>query len=264
MALARAVYARKDVVLLDDIFSGLDADTEERIFMRLFSQQGLFRKLGTTVLLVTHAVHRLSYADHVIAMTADGSIAEQGTFEQLKASEGYVAMLEAEYKAEKSKEDDIEEKPASAVHAALIEEEEEQLVQEESTELHIAQEDLTRQTGDLSLYWYYLRSVHWASSALWAVSFIIFGVAIKLGEYVVNLWSEATEKEGNGVNGLYLGIYGMLTMITMISLVGGGYHYIIYFAPRSAKTLHARLLAAVMNAPLSFFTSVDIGTTTNR
>lgn len=233
--------------------------------MRLFSQQGLFRKLGTTVLLVTHAVHRLSYADHVVAMTADGSIAEQGTFEQLKASGGYVAILEAEYKAKKLKELDIEqEKPANSMHAALIEEEEEQLIQEENTELHVAQEDLTRQTGDFSLYWYYLRSVHWASSALWAACFILYGVAIKLGEYVVNLWSEATEKEGNGANGLYLGIYGTLTLITMVCLLGGGYHYIIYFAPRSAKTLHARLLATVMNAPLSFFTSVDIGTTTNR
>lgn len=265
LALARAVYARKKVVILDDIFSGLDADTEERIFVRLFSRQGLFRQLGTTVLLVTHAVHRLSYADHVIAMTAEGSIAEQGTFEQLKESKGYVAMLEADYKAEKSKEDDSEhEKPANVVHAALIEEEEEQLVQEENTELHIAQEDLTRQTGDLSLYWYYLRSVHWASSAFWATCFVMYGVANKLGEYVVNLWSEATEKEGNGANALYLGIYGTLTMITMVSFLGGGYHYILYFTPKSAKTLHARLLAAVMNAPLSFFTSVDIGTTTNR
>lgn len=198
-------------------------------------------------------------------MTADGSIAEQGTLEQLKASEGYVAMLEAEYKAEKSKEDDIkQENPANAVHATVIEEEKEKLDQEENTELHIAQEDLARQSGDLSLYWYYLRSVHWASSAVWATAYILYGVAIKLGEYVVNLWSEATEEQGNGVNGLYLGVYGMLTMVTMVCIVGGGYDYILHFAPRSAKTLHARLLATVLNAPLSFFTSVDIGTTTNR
>lgn len=155
-------------------------------------------------------------------------------------------------------------KPANAVYATLIEEEDEKLDQEENTELHIAQEDLTRQSGDLSLYWYYLSSVHWASSALWATLYILYGVATKLGEYVVNLWSEAAEKKGNGVNGLYLGVYGMLMMSTMICLVGGGYHYILYFAPRSAKTLHARLLTAVLNAPLSFFTSVDIGTTTNR
>jgi ABC-type multidrug transport system fused ATPase/permease subunit len=266
LALARAVYARKDVILLDDIFSGLDADTEERIFNRLFSQQGLFRKLGTTVLLVTHAVHRLSYADHIIAMTADGAIAEQGTFEQLKSSKGYVAMLEAEYKADKEEEKDTgQDKPANAVHAALIEEEkEEEMIQEENTELHIAQEDLGRQSGDLSLYGYYLGSVHWASSALWAACYILYGVAIKLGEYVINLWSGAAEKEGNGVNGLYLGIYGMLTLITIACLMGGAHHYILYFAPRSAKTLHQRLLTAVMNAPLSFFTSVDIGTTTNR
>ncbi|EED18573.1 ATP-binding cassette transporter, putative [Talaromyces stipitatus ATCC 10500] len=264
VALARAVYARKNVILLDDIFSGLDADTEERIFARLFSQQGLFRKLGSTVLLVTHAVHRLSYADLIIAMTADGSIAEQGSFDLLKASAGYVAMLEAQYKAEKAEEEDTKQNQNGAHTTAIEEEKEEQIIQQESTELHIAQEDLTRQSGDLSLYAYYLRSVHWASSAFWASCYILCGVANKLSEFVVNMWTEATEIEGNSANGFYLGIYGLLAFITIFGLVVGAYHYILYFAPKSAKNLHQRLLTAVMNAPLSFFTSVDVGTTTNR
>lgn len=33
LALARAVFARKDVVIMDDVFSGLDADAEEYIFL---------------------------------------------------------------------------------------------------------------------------------------------------------------------------------------------------------------------------------------
>lgn len=49
LALARAVYARKSVILLDDILSGLDAETEEHIFKSLFARKGLFRRMGTTV-----------------------------------------------------------------------------------------------------------------------------------------------------------------------------------------------------------------------
>lgn len=57
-ALARAVYARRSLVILDDVLSALDATTERRIFDRLIGPKGLFKELGTTVLLITHAGKR--------------------------------------------------------------------------------------------------------------------------------------------------------------------------------------------------------------
>jgi ATP-binding cassette subfamily C (CFTR/MRP) protein 1 len=36
LALAWVVFARRDVLILDDVFSGIDADTEEHIFRKLF------------------------------------------------------------------------------------------------------------------------------------------------------------------------------------------------------------------------------------
>jgi ATP-binding cassette, subfamily C (CFTR/MRP), member 1 len=80
MALARALYAKEDVIFLDDIFSGLDADTEEHIFSKLFTRNYLIRELGTTVVFVTHAVPRLPYADYILAMNSNGTTAEQGTY----------------------------------------------------------------------------------------------------------------------------------------------------------------------------------------
>lgn len=55
LAIARAVYSRKSLIMLDDVFSGLDASTEETIFNRLLGKQGLLRKSQITVILVTHA-----------------------------------------------------------------------------------------------------------------------------------------------------------------------------------------------------------------
>lgn len=54
-SLARAVYSRKPVLLLDDILSGLDRRTEHAIFTRLFGRDGIFRGSDTTVVLVTHS-----------------------------------------------------------------------------------------------------------------------------------------------------------------------------------------------------------------
>ncbi|GAB1196308.1 hypothetical protein APSETT444_005577 [Aspergillus pseudonomiae] len=53
IALARAVYARKDIIVLDDVFSSLDATTEEHIFQCLIGTHGLLRSIGSTILLAS-------------------------------------------------------------------------------------------------------------------------------------------------------------------------------------------------------------------
>lgn len=55
LALARAVYARRSIVVLDDVLSAIDGKTEALVVERLFGKRGLFRKLGSTVILATHA-----------------------------------------------------------------------------------------------------------------------------------------------------------------------------------------------------------------
>lgn len=54
-SIARAIYARKSVAVLDDVLSGLDAVTEEHVFRKVFGRDGLFRRSGTTVILATHS-----------------------------------------------------------------------------------------------------------------------------------------------------------------------------------------------------------------
>lgn len=47
------MYARRDLVILDDVLSGLDTTTENHIFHSLLGPQGLFRALHATVILVS-------------------------------------------------------------------------------------------------------------------------------------------------------------------------------------------------------------------
>lgn len=54
-ALARAVYSRKDLLILDDVFSGMDAHTVNLVSRRLLGNDGLLRKRGRTVVLATHS-----------------------------------------------------------------------------------------------------------------------------------------------------------------------------------------------------------------
>ena len=47
------MYARKEVIILDDTLSGLDADTENRVFHSLLGRAGILRKHRTTVILAS-------------------------------------------------------------------------------------------------------------------------------------------------------------------------------------------------------------------
>ncbi|KAL2059240.1 hypothetical protein ABVK25_000532 [Lepraria finkii] len=98
VALARAFYARKKLVILDHILAGLDSTTEEEGFSSVLGPQGLLRRQGATVILATNSVHRLSDAEYITALNGDGEIDEIGTFDRLIGNHGYISSLNLAYR----------------------------------------------------------------------------------------------------------------------------------------------------------------------
>jgi ATP-binding cassette subfamily C (CFTR/MRP) protein 1 len=242
-------------MIIDDSFSGLDADTEEVIFARLLGKKGLLRQMKTTVVLVTHAVHRLPFASHIVALDINGHITEQGTFDHLLNSSGYVAGLTTKHKY------DDKSAPDGDLHVDQASEEQKTAdIGRTSSEMN----DSVRPNGEFSTYKYYFASMGWSQSLLSLSIFIVAGVSVKMTELLLKYWTGAVALHGNGVNAIYLGVFGLLTGIATLAFNIGVYHYFLYLVPRSAETLHAKLLTAVMQAPLHFFTITDTGTTTNR
>jgi ATP-binding cassette subfamily C (CFTR/MRP) protein 1 len=112
----------------------------------------LLRDNDTTVLLATHAAHRLSYADKIIALDVKGSVCEQGSFSELMKAGGYVSSLAARHTTEADKPKEIvtltkNTESNDAAHAS-------------------AADDLSRSVGDLSIYKYYFAAVGYGKIAL--------------------------------------------------------------------------------------------------
>ncbi len=78
VALARAIYKRPDVLIMDDPISALDANVRKQIFDQVFT--GLMK--DKTRILVTHAVDFIHLADHVIIMK-EGRIQAQGSYDSM-------------------------------------------------------------------------------------------------------------------------------------------------------------------------------------
>ncbi|KNE64079.1 hypothetical protein AMAG_09137 [Allomyces macrogynus ATCC 38327] len=101
VACARALYADADVLLLDDPLSAVDAHVDRHLFDAWFDKdKGLLR--GKTVVLVTHAMHHLDQADHVLALS-EGRIIEQGTYDEVMALNGLVAELVGEVNSHRAR-----------------------------------------------------------------------------------------------------------------------------------------------------------------
>ncbi|PQE09784.1 ABC transporter protein [Rutstroemia sp. NJR-2017a BBW] len=92
VTLTRALFARCDILLLDDTFSGLDGETERTVFDNLFGETGLLRRLKTTVILVSNSSQYFESADHVVVLGNYG-IVDQGHWKDIKLKSAAIAKF---------------------------------------------------------------------------------------------------------------------------------------------------------------------------
>ena len=90
LSLARAVYARADVYLLDDCLSAVDQHVGRHLIDNVLGPRGLLA--GKTRILATNSIPVLFEADFIVLLR-NGRILEKGTYQQLVAMKGEVANL---------------------------------------------------------------------------------------------------------------------------------------------------------------------------
>ncbi|KAF7524095.1 hypothetical protein PCG10_005999 [Penicillium crustosum] len=149
IALARAVYARRKLLLLDDIFSALDRKTKTTIIARLLGVGGLLRKANSTVVLVTHDTEQLPCADQLYVLS-DG---------RLRLEEPREGNLYQEMGSDTVDAGELTKIPELATEdkAAMV---------SDANEI----DDLRRAAGDSAVYKYYSRYVGWMN----AMIFVLF------------------------------------------------------------------------------------------
>ena len=97
VSLARAVYSRASVILLDDVISAVDAQTSQHIVQHCFKSPLMTER---TLIIASHAVESLAPLANQAILLDDGKAVWQGTGPQLLESEHMAHLQTESYKNE--------------------------------------------------------------------------------------------------------------------------------------------------------------------
>ncbi|KAI8895406.1 P-loop containing nucleoside triphosphate hydrolase protein [Globomyces pollinis-pini] len=246
IAVARAMYRAPEVILLDDPLSALDA----HVGSFLFKEAVLKYLKEKTVVVVTHQLHFLPDFDHIVVMSK-GSIAEQGTFQDLMARNGVLTELMKSYSVDEKSAEKKED-------LSVAVKEEKDIVQKTGI---IAEEDTMKGTVGWNVYWHYFDK---CGGWFYVFTFVSGGLLNSGTQVINNLWlSWWTDNKYNLSLDTYMLVYGLLgvaqfvfaLVINTVFLAG---------AFRAAKFYHGKALAGLMRSPMGFFDSQPIGRILNR
>lgn len=250
VSLARALYSRKPLIILDDVLTGLDRATEASILEAVFDAGGILKKLKSTVVAATNSAGHLRFADHIIVLNKDGSIAEQGTLEQISRSGGYVQRLASLPTAETSRHEVLE------------------LPEDMHRELGLADEDdeqgSGRETSDLQVYTYYIKVAGGWTFSIYLFICAAYTFGLSFPSIWLQWWTDYNTKHPNENIEYWLGVYFGLAALAVLGCMGSDWAFRMLLVPKTSHKFHQLLLDTTMRASTSFLTSTNAGSTTNR
>ncbi|OQE47140.1 hypothetical protein PENCOP_c001G04815 [Penicillium coprophilum] len=239
LALARSVYSRRKLLVLDETLSALDIVTAKKVFSRMLGPQGLCRSLKMAVVLACSDPRIYHTAGASVMTLADGTIISHDPC-NLSPED----ISSRSHGIETSSTDNTQ--PVTA---------------RTQDELVKARDDLSRRDGDLSVYKYYFRSIGWKSSVVLFSLIVIQTFGYKFPTLWLMYWSD---DDFHYPLSVYLGVYGVCAAIQLLGTIASIVFLFVSLVPKSARRLHAQLLMSTLRAPYIFFTKHDSGTLLNK
>jgi ATP-binding cassette subfamily C (CFTR/MRP) protein 1 len=230
--------------------------TQNKTFSRILGPQGILRRRNTTIVLATHASRFLRYMDHIVVLSDKSTILEQGSFDELVKSGGYISSGE-EHTGEVSV-DLAEDHYSLDIELSLHQSD--TAVHQEDDMSH----DKARQTGDFTVYKYYFSCLSWKIGVTFLIFQVSYAFLTTFPTIWLKWWADSNTISPNGRNTFYIGIYAGLQLSALVSsgLVTWWSFHIM--AAETGLKLHQVIVKTVMAAPLTFFSTNDSGATLTR
>ncbi|MCJ1379998.1 hypothetical protein MMC17_003101 [Xylographa soralifera] len=269
LTFARALYSRAGVLVLDDIFSAVDAHVGRHIF-----EHGLCGKLGAgrTRILVTHHIGLvLSEASYIVTIDRSGTV--RGTSAVAYSDSGSGTLTPADHVKDE----------------AMIEKAESEAIKQEDRVAAKFVEDEHREQGRISLKVYgayVLASGGYIAWIFILMSFLLVSATTLGRSYWVEIWSNATDQtETNSSQNanfysdlfdkslihdlrqdktvFYLLVYLGISLLTVV-LTGVKVGVTMVASLRASKVLFRHLTNSILRAKVRWLDTTPIGRILNR
>lgn len=292
VSIARAIYSRAQVVILDDPLAAVDAHVGQNIFENAIV--GHLKKQGAAVVLVTNGFGYLSdpRVNGILVLGGGegsrGTVVERGTYQQLvkakgefvrlMGEEGGVGLKDIKVGVKKKKEEeeegvveqgggggrisDIESRPSSIVDRQSLEE-----GGKSAPKKLVDVEGRARGDVPLSTYMSYLfigdHTVYFLVRSV--VIFLLFfcvecGVSVQ--DYWLGLWGQVDpndEGEMTFYSNIYFIIFGGIFFLTAVRSF-----LFSLFAVQSSVFSHDNAIANIVRCPTWWFDTTPVGRILNR
>ncbi|OQS07426.1 ATP-binding Cassette (ABC) Superfamily [Thraustotheca clavata] len=239
IGLARALYQRASLYLLDDCWSGLDRQTSKHIFQTLSS---VLPELAQ-VILITQALDLVAPLSPHIILLDKGAIVEEGKFSQLIVSPN--SRLKTI----------LDELTPIALPAPLTE----QPLTIQSRDDELIEEKRESGLVGLHVWWSYIASVGWFSAIVWPLSCIVLQVLQNGMDYWTAQYITYHKISSNTfANGLLL-LSAINTLVAITHSV-----IVVHGSIRAAKGLYNEMSSSLVNTLPSFYDMTPTGRILNR
>uniref|UniRef100_A0A7N6AF19 ATP-binding cassette, sub-family C (CFTR/MRP), member 12 n=1 Tax=Anabas testudineus TaxID=64144 RepID=A0A7N6AF19_ANATE len=287
ISLARAVYSNKDIYLLDDPLSAVDAHVGKHIF------EECIKKVlkGKSIILVTHQLQYLEFCDDILVLE-DGVVLEAGNHQALVKDNGRYAQLIINYQMEQSKrfahcqQAEKEEKESSPQDTDQLKEVElkdcgdtavkagDQLVSQESS-------------SEGSVSWRVYHQYCQAAGGYFVVFLTILNIVLMIGSTAFSSWwLSFWLGQGDGVSNIhslhsnattsnqgdisqnphlhfYQMVYGVMVLVMVVLAILKCFIY-THVTLNAACKFHDTMFRKVIASPMSFFDTTPTGRILNR
>ncbi|GME82516.1 unnamed protein product [Ambrosiozyma monospora] len=254
--LARAVYAGKDIILMDDVLSAVDAKVGKHIIDSCI--MGYLKE--KTRVLATHQLHLIGSADKIVFLNGDGS-ADVGTFKELSSKNiGFMKLMEHASELSKNKKtdkEDVANKDLVKVSTTISTMNKEvKITENEERAVNVIGMDVVWAYAKLAsgIFRFGYLPLLFLSVAL----FVFFSIFCNTW---LSFWVsyKFPERSDNFYRALYI-VFGLVSVIvTVIALC-----FIVYGTVTSSEQLNLMAAKRLMHVPMSYIDITPTGRILNR
>lgn len=264
VALARAVYSRADIYVLDDILSAVDSHVGKKLIEEVLL--GLLR--GRTVIMSTNSISVLKYADK-ISLMENGTIIETVTSIDIEP-EDHPKLFHLLQEFGNNVCEDISTTSSSIselklTRKASIEtfswEPLQRLLPKSNSQAEVSAKGKVK----WEVYLEFFKATSVPGVALWFITMVLASFLSVSANYWLKNWTEHNSNSGkNSDVWRFIAVYAIFGMSSALVRVLSTSIMQLWLAIRASTIFHNRMAFSILYSPISFFENNPSGRIMNR